>query len=144
MEILLAIATILGGVTALWFFCDKITDWWKWKNDKENKSQTNLSPDSSRERIEQVIMESSPENDWNHKGDGNISVTSYKNDLNLRFEMKFLDEGVQQEDFREPWANRHPDPSATGYWCDLFYGSTLRYGRLCVIASFAPQPLQTI
>jgi len=45
--------------------------------------------------------------------------------MNLRFEIGYMDDGVQCKDFREPWANRHPDPSATGYWCNLYYGSTL-------------------
>jgi hypothetical protein len=34
-------------------------------------------------------------------------------------------EGMQCEEFQEPWANRHPDPRATGYWCQLFYGASL-------------------
>ena len=32
---------------------------------------------------------------------------------------------MQNKDFKEPWANKHPDPSATGYYARLYYGPTL-------------------
>lgn len=50
---------------------------------------------------------------------------SYVHNPSLRFEMSHLDDGVQQEHFVAPWANKHPDPKAVGLWCDLFFGSTL-------------------
>jgi hypothetical protein len=39
--------------------------------------------------------------------------------------MEHSDEGIQNNNFREPWANRHPHAEATGYWCEMFYGATL-------------------
>jgi|SRR6266568_6658347 len=125
MEILLAIATLLGGATALWFFWDKITAWWQSRKLKEVLDPLNLAANPTRENIERVILESNPVDDWNHHSDAKRSIASYKRDLNLRFEIEYTDEGVQRENFKEPWANRHPDPSATGYWCNMYYGATL-------------------
>ena len=125
MEIVLAIATILGGATALWFFWDKITAWWQRRKRRGQPEPVNLATNPTRENIETVILQSDPANDWNHESDAVHSIASYKKDLNLRFEIRYMDEGIQCKDFKEPWANCHPHPSATGYWCNLYYGSTL-------------------
>ena len=81
-------------------------------------------PNPSQDNIRQAIMQSDPISDWSH---GNLDwkrVTTYKKDVNLRFEIDFTEKGTQREDFKAEWANRHPDPQATGYWCDLYYGQT--------------------
>jgi hypothetical protein len=125
MVAVLSIATILGGVAAIWFFWDKIALWWNDRQRKNSAESPNLSSKPSRSNIEKVIIRSDPMKDWNHKTDSVRTVSSYKHDMNLRFETKFIDDGVQCVDFKEPWANCHPDRSATGYWCNLYYGSTL-------------------
>lgn len=80
----------------------------------------------SQENIERVVMYSDPKADWGHQSIGGKIVVRYKGDVNLRFEINYhSNEGIQQEDFKEEWANRHPDPSATGYWCNLYYNQTL-------------------
>lgn len=48
-----------------------------------------------------------------------------KEDVNLRIVCNLDEEDIQQEDFQEPWANNFPNPSATGYYYNLYYGSTL-------------------
>ena len=35
------------------------------------------------------------------------------------------EEEIQNNNFQEPWANKHPDNHAVGYWCRIYYGSTL-------------------
>lgn len=47
-----------------------------------------------------------------------------RKDVNLRLVVSNEDEGIQNADFKETWANCHPDQSATGYWCDIYYAST--------------------
>ena len=133
MESIIIVATLVGGFAALWFFWDKIIEWWRRRNQKGQPEQTDLSANPTRENIEKVILSSDPANDWNYETDDVHSVTSYKKDMNLRFEIRYIDDGIQCRDFKEPWANRHPDPSATGYWCDLFYGST-RVERFILVA----------
>jgi hypothetical protein len=102
-----------------------------------------LSLAPTRENIERVILESRPHDDWNRHTDLAKTVYSYKGDVNLRFEMVADDSGIQCADFREPWANNFPDPSATGYWCDLFYGSThvARYILVAVDGARALLPI---
>ena len=125
MAAILSVATILGCIAAIWFFWDKIVAWWEKAKRRGQPEQINLASSPTRKNIEKVILASRPMDDWNHENDSVRSVSSYKRDMNLRFEIKYMDEGIQCADFKEPWANRHPDPSATGYWCNLFYGSTL-------------------
>lgn len=83
-----------------------------------------LSKNPTKENIERVILESDPTAEWIGHADNERSVYSYAGDVNLRLEMLNDECGVQCEDFREPWANKFPDRRATGYWCNLFYGST--------------------
>lgn len=74
--------------------------------------------------IEQCILASDPQNDWEQISNNMSSVAINKNDVNLRLVINYSEEGTQCLDFREEWANRHPDPQATGYWCDIYYAST--------------------
>ena len=53
------------------------------------------------------------------------STVTYKNDVNLRIEINYNDEGIQNESFVEPWANCFPDERARGYWCDIYFGLSL-------------------
>ena len=115
LDLLLAIATVLGGIAAVWFFWDRLVEW--------------IRPDPlkkpSRENIQQVVMKSDPRSDWIRAQTNLRQVVSYRANPSLRFEASFLEDGIQCENFRERWANRHPDPSATGYWRDLYFGPTL-------------------
>ncbi|MBI3740926.1 MAG: hypothetical protein HY257_04115 [Chloroflexi bacterium] len=125
MEIILAVATLVGGISALWYFWDKIKEYRQRKRKQATPQVGNLLKDSSWENIERIIMSSDPKNDWNSVSDNWVTIVSYKKDTNLRFEIRYEGDGIQAEDFVEPWANRFPDPHATGYWCNLYFGSTL-------------------
>ena len=133
MEIALTAFTILGGLAAIWFFWDKLVALWGWIQSWGQPEQIDLAMNPTRENIETVILSSDPTEDWNHVTDAVGSVTSYRKDMNLRFQIRYIDDGIQRRDFKEPWASHHPDPSATGYWCDLFYGAT-RVERFILVA----------
>lgn len=74
--------------------------------------------------IEHTIRNCDPQEEWEKVSTDTSSNAVNKRDVNLRLVMNMLDDGIQCNDFREEWANRHPDPHATGYWCDIYYGAT--------------------
>jgi hypothetical protein len=67
------------------------------------------------------ILTTNSKQDWQGVSTTVSSEYFLKEDPRLRFRSLHGDEGIQNEDFREPWANRHPDNHATGYWHDLYY-----------------------
>lgn len=73
-----------------------------------------------------TVEHSDEESDWVSvdRGLGRDSRV-YVGDPNLRIETSIDDEHVQNENFTAAWANRNPDPSAKGYYYDLYYNSTL-------------------
>ncbi len=87
--------------------------------------QTNGLTGPSKIDIKKRIIKSNPKSDWslNYKGLNQIAV--FNNDANLRIEMSDDAEEIQNSNFQEPWANNHPDNHAVGYWCRIYYGSTL-------------------
>lgn len=89
------------------------------------RNQPKLNSSSSVEEIENAIISSDSQTDWIHNSKGLKSTAVYKKDSNLRFEVSIADEDLQNRRFQEPWANKHPDPNSTGYYYDLYYGSTL-------------------
>ena len=114
LNVILAIATVLGGIAAIWFFWDKIVEFFK----------PNPLRSPSRENIERLILMSNA-SDWSKTQTSTKQTISYVHNPSVRFEMSYLEDGVQQENFVERWANKHPDTKAVGLWCDLFFGSTL-------------------
>lgn len=56
---------------------------------------------------------------------GNHEYAFCKEDINLRIVSGLEADDIQQDDFREQWANDFPDSSARGYFYNLYYGSTL-------------------
>ncbi|GAB1623194.1 hypothetical protein AAOGI_32440 [Agarivorans albus] len=54
-------------------------------------------------------------------------------DPRLRFRMNYLEDGIQNSNFVEPWANCHADTKARGYWCDLYYDGSF-IDRLILVA----------
>jgi hypothetical protein len=87
-------------------------------------TQLRLSGTPSFNYVEQRILLSDPQEDWERVSTEISSIAVNKSDVNLRLAINYLEEGQQCRDFKEEWANRHPDPHATGYWCDIYYGST--------------------
>lgn len=75
--------------------------------------------------IQDMIRYCDPSEDWERVSLDMSNIRVNKRDVNLRLAMHITSEGTQCENFTEAWANRHPDPNATGYWCEILYGSTL-------------------
>jgi hypothetical protein len=115
LAVSLAVATFLGGAAAIWFFWDKI--------------QTLFNPDllqnPTHENILKTVLKSDAKADWVKSQTSHKQTMAYVRNPNLRFEMSDLPHGIQRENFKAPWANKHPDSSATGFWCDLHFGQTL-------------------
>jgi hypothetical protein len=66
-----------------------------------------------------------------------------KEDPRLRIRVRWDDEGRHVKDFREPWANKHPDSSASSHWYDLSYDGALveRFILVSVDGARAELPL---
>jgi hypothetical protein len=72
-----------------------------------------------------AIETSRPQDNWIGVSRGTTSIRFYSADVNLRIECSFDGDDIQGHDFKAPWANKHPDPKATGYFYNIYYGSTL-------------------
>jgi len=66
-----------------------------------------------------------------------------KEDPRLRIRVRWDDEGIHIKGFKEPWANKHPDPTANSYWYDLTYDGALieRFILVSVDGARAELPL---
>jgi hypothetical protein len=119
MEALLVIATLLGGLAAIGYFAEKVL--------RRNLAKRSQRPPGGKtlQEIEHIILESAGPNDWTRLAHGTATTITYAPDVNIRFEMEFEGKGVQARPFEERWAQRFPDKTASGYYCDLYYGSTL-------------------
>lgn len=95
--------------------------------EKYSEKTLQLPANPSREDIFKVIMASDSRDDWVRNEIEHLSkgCTYYRKNVNLRFEIDYTENGTHREDFKEIWANKHPDPSASSYWCTLFYGATI-------------------
>ena len=72
-----------------------------------------------------AIETSRPQDNWIGVSRGTTSIRFYSADVNLRIECSFDGDDIQGHDFKAPWANKYPDPKATGYFYNIYYGSTL-------------------
>jgi hypothetical protein len=77
--------------------------------------------DMTFDEILEFIPTTDAKNDWYGISKDWSSEMFLKEDPRLRFRARFDEDGTQNEDFKEPWANCHPDSHATGYWYDLYY-----------------------
>lgn len=85
----------------------------------------------SIDNIKSHILASNPKTDWDHTNNGK-QIAIYKNNVNLRIEINYNKEGIQRENFVAPWANKHPDKNATGYWCDIYFNLSHIYRMILV------------
>ncbi len=71
---------------------------------------------------------------WKCVTDYGVEEYLYLPDPRLRIKHFSGDEGTQNEDFKEGWANDHPDPRAYGLWFDLYFaGERLRRNLLVAV-----------
>ncbi len=79
----------------------------------------------THEELLQFVKNSDPIKDWKGLSKSWVSEVFLKEDPRLRFRATYTGEGVQNDDYKDKWANCHPDPKATGYWYDLYYDGNL-------------------
>jgi hypothetical protein len=73
------------------------------------------------QEILDFILTTNAKEDWHGTSTSISSEHFLKEDPRLRFKARQTEEGIQNDDFRESWANSHPDSHATGYWHELYY-----------------------
>jgi len=71
----------------------------------------------------QTIIESDVQDAWQQFEYKGVEYSVYKGDVNLRIESNFEEDRVVS-DFKEDWANSHPDPSAYSSAYRICYGAT--------------------
>lgn len=88
----------------------------------EKRKGQELACNASYDDIIQCILASDSKDDWRLYDE----TRYFKSNVNLRFQTNVFDRsGVHREHFKEDWATNFPDPDATSYWHDLYYGATL-------------------
>ncbi len=88
---------------------------------------TSLKPlvdDPSIDSIRHHILSSDSKKDWSLHSIDSKSTSIYGQNVNLRIEINYTEDGTQCSDFKEAWANSFQNSNATGYWCDIYYGQT--------------------
>jgi len=107
------IAFILGLCSSLFFSAPSVAEYF-YPNRKPVKDMTFAE-------IIQFIPTTNPKVDWRGVKTDWISEFFLEEDPRLRFRVKYIDDGVHNQSFKEPWANCHPDSVAVSYWCNLSY-----------------------
>ncbi len=69
----------------------------------------------------QFIQSTDPVNDWHSIDRELVEERFLKEDPRLRIVTKIIDDGIHNDDFREEWANRHPDPNAKSYYYNILF-----------------------
>ena len=102
--------------------------------------------DMNFEEILNFILVTSPKDDWKIITNNWAEEAFLKEDPRLRVLCSYDDEGTHNENFQEPWANAHPDRSATSYWYNLSYDGSLidRYILVSIDGSRATLPLPNL
>jgi hypothetical protein len=113
VEFALIVATLLGGIAALWFFWDKVAAFFKNDSPKDQHA-TN----SDQESILRLIGESSP-SDWNYYDPE--AKYYFKKDVQLFIDRHPVERNNQ---FPEAWAHEFPDRSAHAVKFTIYYGAT--------------------
>lgn len=114
-QIMFALSAIIGDIQAK-----------KTLDNVDSKESTSLLS------LKNKIMASDPIHDWQILSENWETIAVYRDDVNLRVHISYEDEGIQQRDFKEEWANAHLDRNATGYWCDIYYGNTRIFKEILV------------
>ena len=66
-----------------------------------------------------LVRSSDPRKDWRPISDERSEEFFYIKDTRLRIRHFSGEDGMQNDDFKESWANKFPDPHAYGFWYDL-------------------------
>lgn len=95
------------------------------------------------DEIMEFIKTTNAKADWKWVQTSWAEEAFLKEDPRLRIRVRWDDEGIHVKGFVEPWANKHPDPSANSYWYDLTYDGALieRFILVSVDGARAELPL---
>jgi hypothetical protein len=138
------ITVALGGVSAILITISQVLQRRMLASSGDLKSPSNMS----RDEILQAVKGSDPQDDWDVIYSESGETAIFTREPNLHIEHPYLPESLHNEDFREKWANKFPDPHATSHYYDLYYGSTrlerfilvhVDGGRACL-----PLPISTV
>nr|WP_320015682.1 hypothetical protein [uncultured Desulfobacter sp.] len=108
-----SVAFILSLLSSLFFASPSIAEYFL----PERKPIKNMT----FQEILEFIPTTDPKKDWHGISKDWSSEWFLKEDPRLRFRAKYVDDGIQNEDFKDEWANCHLHPHATGYWHELYY-----------------------
>lgn len=81
--------------------------------------------DMSHNELINFMVTTNPRSDWSGVSKNWSSERFLKEDPRLRMLMQYDKDGIQNDDFVDPWANKWLHPKATGYWCDIYYDQNL-------------------
>ncbi|MDH0961242.1 hypothetical protein N5C54_26080, partial [Pseudomonas chengduensis] len=81
--------------------------------------------DMSHDEIMSFMVTTKSKSDWSGVSKNWSSERFLKEDPRLRMLMRHDEDGIQNDDFIDPWANKWLHPKATGYWCDIYYDRNL-------------------
>lgn len=107
------VAFVLGLLSSLFFASPSVAEYF-YPNRKPVR-------DMSFDEIIDFIPKTDYKNDWHGISRDWASERFLKEDPRLRIRAKYTEDGIQNEDFKDSWANKHPDSKAVGYWYDLYY-----------------------
>lgn len=98
------------------------------------------------EELLAFLLQTDPRKDWKYFSTNWAEEVFLKEDPRLRIRCRSDEFGVHNKDFREPWANRHPDPEARSYWYEYCYDSALieRFVMVSIDGGRAVLPLPKI
>lgn len=81
--------------------------------------------DMSHDELINFIVTTNPRSDWSGVSKNWSSERFLKEDPRLRMLMRYGEDGIQNDNFVDPWANKWLHSKATGYWCDIYYDQNL-------------------
>lgn len=110
MEIVIILATLLGGAAAVWFFWDKVRDFFRGRPEEEQKSSR-----PSAESILCLVGDSSP-TDWNYYDPD--TKYYFKTDVELTINRHPVE---RKNQFPEAWDHNFPDRSAYAVKFTVYY-----------------------
>jgi hypothetical protein len=113
------VTVALGGISAILITVSQIL-----QRRQSSRTGTRSLSGMSRDEILELVMESKPSQDWEIVYSERDAIAVFKRDTNLRIEHTHDSVSLHSDDFREKWANKFPDPHASSYYYDLYYGAT--------------------
>jgi hypothetical protein len=95
------------------------------------------------DEILNFIKTTNAKTDWKFIKTNWAEEAFLKEDSRLRIRVRWDDEGIHVKDFKEPWANKYPNPTANSYWYDLSNDGALieRFILVSVDGAWAELPL---